>query len=99
MSIALLIIILQIGPLLYLLYWGYTNNKISEYLIWVKFVCRGRKKCIDPKKGGREGFFQMNREVKIGPRRASIEMRIGNEGGGDGVHRKSVKEVHDIILS
>lgn len=47
MSISIIVIIIQIVPVVYLMYWGYANNKISEYLIWIKLVCGGRKKSAD----------------------------------------------------
>lgn len=34
--VPVLIIVIQALPVLYFLYWGYSNHKLSEYYIWLK---------------------------------------------------------------
>jgi len=44
MVVSIILMIIQIIPILYLLYWGWSNNKLTEYYIWIRHhICKTRR--------------------------------------------------------
>ena len=52
-SISATIMLLQLVPIFYLIWWGYCNHKLSEYYTWIKFMCRVKSALphFDPQAG------------------------------------------------
>lgn len=75
MIVPMLIIILQVIPVVYLIYWGIANSKLSEYYLWARAFC------LNKKKSRHKSHFQLNKEPpekdpRIVPRRVSLEIRL-----------------------
>lgn len=70
MIVPMLIITLQLLPIVYLIYWGIANSKLSEYYLWARSIYQNKKKARH------SNHFHVKKEpersYKIEPRRTSL---------------------------
>lgn len=95
--VQIVIMIMQVLPILYLLWWGYSNDKLSEYYIWGKL--RWSKAAFKGPQRHNAFLIKQIDPVTCASRRPSLETRlVGSAESVNQVHRE-LKEVHDIILT
>ena len=73
MIASVLVIVIQLLPVVLLIYWGATNNKISEYYLWLRSIFHFKRQ-----KGAKNKEFKTKKEPpdRIVPRRPSLEVRL-----------------------